>query len=141
MLVRKALIQNTRVIKQATSLVHAGYDVTVVGVRLPGAAEREQVGGATIVRVPVTEAPRLIRGAATPLRWLAYYRRAYRTVVEAPASPTMIHANDLDTLPIAVLLGRRLGVPVVYDAPDLLADQEHIPRRGSASCSRCSNGA
>jgi glycosyltransferase involved in cell wall biosynthesis len=138
---RKRLVQNVRIFKQAGSLARAGYDVTVVGVA-DGSSPRQAVKGFTIVRVPVESerstpsrppdalvprARRLLREMAFPLRWLAYYRGAYRYATTRATRPDVVHCNDLDSLPVGLLVARRYGVPVVYDIQDLYPEQDHVP--------------
>ena len=53
MLVRNDCRTDYRVLKQAGSLAHAGYAVTVVGMNTYGPLERELRDGFEIVRVPV----------------------------------------------------------------------------------------
>jgi glycosyltransferase involved in cell wall biosynthesis len=122
-LARKRLLQNSRVFKQARSLARAGYRVTVVGLGVPGQAPSEQTEGFTIRR-----APSAARRWPFPLSWLRFYIAAWRMLSQLPPAPAVIHCNDLDTLPIGVLLGRRWRAPIVYDAQDLYPDQDHIPR-------------
>jgi glycosyltransferase involved in cell wall biosynthesis len=121
-LARKRLLQNSRVFKQARSLARAGYRVTVIGLGVPGQASSEQTEGFTIRRTPAAA-----RRWPFPLSWLRFYIAAWRLL--SPVQPAAaIHCNDLDTLPIGILLGRRWGAPIVYDAQDLYPDQDHIPR-------------
>lgn len=54
------------------------------------------------------------------------YLQAASTAIEA-LQPDAIHAHDLDTLPGAVLIGKKLGVPVVYDAHELETDRIDRP--------------
>jgi glycosyltransferase involved in cell wall biosynthesis len=123
LLVRKRLLQNSRVFKQARSLARAGYRVTVVGLGVPGQAAGEEGEGFTIRRVGTAA-----RRWPFPLSWLQFYVAAWRLLSPVPAAPTVIHCNDLDTLPIGILVGRRRRAPILYDAQDLYPDQDHIPR-------------
>lgn len=52
-----------------------------------------------------------------PLTFLDYYWRAYRLVSADP--PEALHAHDLNTLPVAAALARRLDLPLTYDAHEL----------------------
>lgn len=123
LLARKRLLQNSRVFKQARSLARGGYAVTVIGLGGPGQAPHEDVDGFTLRRIPGSAS----RQWRFPLSWLQFYIGAWKLVSEAPRAPAIIHCNDLDTLPIGILLGRRHRVPILYDAQDLYPDQDHIP--------------
>jgi glycosyltransferase involved in cell wall biosynthesis len=122
---RKTLLQNVRIFKQADTLQRAGHDVSVIGVQAPGSAARETLRGATIARVSVPSFGH--SGALFALRWLAYYVGAYRLATRGLAPPDVVHCNDLDSLPVGLLVARRHRVPVVYDVQDLFAEQDHIP--------------
>lgn len=60
---------------------------------------------------------RLLLVPHKPLMFLDYYWRAYRLVRADP--PEALHAHDLNTLPVAVALARRLRLPLTYDAHEL----------------------
>lgn len=71
----------------------------------------------------------ILRHVQWPSRSWAYYRAVYRLFQDPglPA-PTVIQANDLDTLLVAVLIARRRGLPVVYDAQELYTGIHTLPR-------------
>jgi glycosyltransferase involved in cell wall biosynthesis len=52
-LARKALLQNSRIFKQAEALAAEGWDVELVGLRTPGTSAEETRDGYRIVRVPL----------------------------------------------------------------------------------------
>ena len=111
MLVRNAYTHDTRVEKEARTLVAAGYRVTVVADAAPGLPERESRGGSDVVRVP-RRGPRLpgLRFALHEMR-LARRLRALR--------PDVFHAHDSNALLPVAIAARSLRVPFVYDAHDL----------------------
>ncbi len=124
LLARKRLLQNSRVFKQARSLARAGYAVTVIGLGVSGQAPREEFDGFTLRRIPSSAGRRW----RFPLSWLRFCIEAWKLVSEPPRARAVIHCNDLDTLPIGVVLGRRHRAPILYDAQDLYPDLDHIPR-------------
>ena len=65
-----------------------------------------------------------------PLMFLDYYWRAYRLVRADP--PEALHAHDLNTLPVAAALARRLGVPLTYDAHELYPEMSTLSAREAA---------
>lgn len=62
-----------------------------------------------------------------PLMFLDYYRRAYALVRGDP--PEALHAHDLNTLPVAAALARRLGLPLTYDAHELYPEISTLSSR------------
>jgi glycosyltransferase involved in cell wall biosynthesis len=65
-----------------------------------------------------------------PLMFLDYYWRAYRLVRADP--PDALHAHDLNTLPVAAALARRLRLPLTYDAHELYPEISTLSRREAA---------
>lgn len=120
MLVTNDVSRDARVRKEASSLVAAGYDVRVVGVGRPRATGEEY-------RLALVRPPRDTAGYARPIRILANLvenrglaRRMRREALSEPFE--LIHANDLDTLPVGAELARRTGARLVYDAHELSSE-------------------
>lgn len=65
-----------------------------------------------------------------PLMFLDYYWRAYRLVLADP--PDALHAHDLNTLPVAAALARRLHLPLTYDAHELYPEISTLSAREAA---------
>ena len=112
MLVRNAYTNDTRVEKEARSLVASGERVTVVADAGAGLPEREtRAGGETVVRV-ARRGPRL-----PGLRFAVHELRLARRLVAL--RPDLLHAHDSNAL-VPVFLGAwRRRIPFVYDAHDL----------------------
>ena len=64
---------------------------------------------------------------ALPLRSWEYYRAVYSLLGSKRAAPDIFHANDLDTLAVAVLLARRHRKPLLYDAQELYTGMHTLP--------------
>jgi glycosyltransferase involved in cell wall biosynthesis len=73
---------------------------------------------------------RLMLAPHKPLMFLDYYQRAYRLVRAEP--PDALHAHDLNTLPVAAALAKRLRVPLIYDAHELYPEISTLSRREAA---------
>lgn len=73
---------------------------------------------------------RLLLAPHKPLMFFDYYWRAYRLVRADP--PDALHAHDLNTLPVAAALARRLGLPLTYDAHELYPEISTLSRREAA---------
>jgi glycosyltransferase involved in cell wall biosynthesis len=74
---------------------------------------------------------RLLLAPHKPLMFLDYYQRAYRLVRADP--PEALHAHDLNTLPVAAALARRLGLPLTYDAHELYPEISTLSPREAAT--------
>ena len=128
---------DSRVEREARSLVGAGYDVEVIALTHPEMAEREERDGYRIRRVSpwsrLSEAAsRFSQGSAPAfLRrlafrsfyffvWRAWSRRAAEAAREQPADLYIGH--DLDGLRPGVYAKRESGTSLIYDAHELYPD-------------------
>ena len=66
-----------------------------------------------------------------PLMFFDYYQRAYRVVRADP--PEALHAHDLNTLPVAAALAKRLRLPLTYDAHELYPEISTLSQREAAT--------
>lgn len=111
MLVRNPYTHDSRVEKEARTLVAAGHRVSVVADAGRGLPERESRDGVEIVRVAR-------RGPPVPgLRFIVHEWRLARQL--RSLQPTVLHAHDTNALVPVASAAARLGVPYVYDAHDL----------------------
>jgi glycosyltransferase involved in cell wall biosynthesis len=74
---------------------------------------------------------RLLLVPHKPLMFFDYYHRAYRLVRASP--PEALHAHDLNTLPVAAALARRLRLPLTYDAHELYPEMSTLSEREAAT--------
>lgn len=134
MLLSNGYDPDVRTQKEAHTLALAGYRVTVIAwdrllkfprsatESIPPALDRALAGWegcvpgepepVSIVRIQVSAGYRTGRRLLSKIP--RYWWQAYREIRRL--RPDIVHANDLDTLPVAVLYRRLTGVPVVYDA-------------------------
>lgn len=111
MLVRNAFTHDTRVEREARTLTDAGYRITVVAEAAPGRPSTEVRDEVSVVRVPR-------RGSMIPgLRFLLHAWRTARAVERT--NPDVLHAHDADALQVIGPIGRRRGIPVIYDSHEL----------------------
>ncbi|HEX6688020.1 MAG TPA: glycosyltransferase [Solirubrobacterales bacterium] len=87
--------------------------------------------GAALARPLKRAGRRLLLVPHKPLMFLDYYWRAYR-LVRADA-PDALHAHDLNTLPVAAALARRLRLPLTYDAHELYPEISTLSGREAAT--------
>lgn len=111
MLLRNAYTHDTRVEKEARTLVAAGYDVTVVAEAGPGLPTREVRDQVRVHRVrrPFDGVP--------GLRFFAQRVAFLRALLSS--RPDVLHAHDSDVLETVAAAAVWLRVPFVYDAHDL----------------------
>lgn len=128
--------RDSRVEREARSLVAAGYDVEVIALASAGLPQRETRDGYAIRRVPaegslarmlrqISEVPlgplaRLAFRGAALFRMRTWARRAGAAGAEGPAA--LLVGHDLDALPAAVRAKRSLGATLIYDAHELFPD-------------------
>jgi glycosyltransferase involved in cell wall biosynthesis len=87
--------------------------------------------GAAAARPTKRAGRRLALAPHKPLTFFDYYWRAYRLVSADP--PQALHAHDLNTLPVAAALARRLRLPLTYDAHELYPEISTLSPREAAT--------
>jgi glycosyltransferase involved in cell wall biosynthesis len=151
-LVHNPVASDGRVIRQADALAGAGYDVTVLGVRNPGAPPTPEWLRQRSWRLVLYNRDRLspvgrINWFKTALRSHAAERlsrvvasgygsanalvRALPELVRAAAAEraALYVANDLTMLPVACAAAEAVGARVIYDVHDLYTEEDanHAP--------------
>ncbi|MGI8998785.1 MAG: glycosyltransferase family 4 protein [Candidatus Limnocylindria bacterium] len=111
MLVRNAFTNDTRVEREARTLVDAGYAVTIVADAGPGLPRTESRAG--------TKVHRVARGRLKIplLRFIAHRWRLEAALRRT--RPEILHAHDADALQSVGPVATRLGIPFVYDSHEL----------------------
>lgn len=156
MLMRGSARNHPRVLKEAISLADGGCRVTIITTVATGETRRVErlAPGVIVVRVE----PRLgllqflakfdLRQQArspiarttgdSPLlpKWRLALMMVSRSIlairIASTASrtkPRVVHAHDFSTLPAAWLLGRTMGIPIVYDAHEVNVSREGYYRQ------------
>jgi len=124
MLVTNPCTNDPRVQNEARSLVQAGHRVTVIAWdRYKQTELPKSVDGIEIVQVRTWPSVRWGLGIA-PWHFfhlLLWQWRAYRMALRLHKENGFdaIHCHDFDTLPVGVMLKRKHGLPLVYDAHEL----------------------
>ena len=121
MLLLNPFTHDSRVEKEAATLVEAGYRVSVVALAADGLPTRELRAGVDVIRVQRPGWPPL-------LRFFLVRRRMARVVLRL--RPDAIHAHDTETLDIAGRAATELGVPIIFDSHELWLERV---RRGRSS--------
>ena len=105
---------DSRVLKENISLQNAGYDVQVVALWEKGVKEFETVQNIPVHRVVLQSKNWSTNGL---IQLLKYFEFIYR-VVKGYRDSDIVHCNDLNTLPVAVIIKKffNKNVKIVYDA-------------------------
>lgn len=136
MLVCNTFLNDARVLKEAETLVQAGYQVTVHALALPGVKPRFEVlaSGLRVHRhgsrnqdiKHKPEASKLERSKLDVLALVASRLRALISMTWSTfrARPNIVHAHDVNMLPTAWLAACLAKAPLVYDAHEISTDRE-----------------
>ena len=123
-LVASPITTDPRVYNEAQALIKDGHSVTVI------AWDREKQNpvkqawdGIDVLRLRIPLSPRY--GLSVPpwhiFHLIAWQCQAYQKAVtlNKENSFDVIHCHFLDTLPVGIMLKRKLGLPLIYDARDM----------------------
>lgn len=117
MLVTNEYRPDPRVHKEAKALIDGGHEVTVAAWdRLRSRPPREVVEGVRLHRI---RTGRVGGQLALVLNYPLFLLRSLSAAKEV--RPEIVHAHDLDTLPVGLLISRLRSVPLVYDAHERYA--------------------
>jgi glycosyltransferase involved in cell wall biosynthesis len=100
---------------------------SVIALLAPGLPAREQVEDIEVRRIGLRSRPWSKRAPVQVLKYLEAvwrFRRAGRRL-----GPGIVHAHDLDALPIGYLLARACGARLIYDSHELWSSAPHMDRQ------------
>ncbi len=126
MLLPNGFDPDPRVHNEAMSLVDNGYNVTILcWDRDLKYQEKEIVDGINIERIFIRSS--YGRGSSQIGYLWKFWKEAFQRAVDM--KPDIIHAHDFNTLPLGYWIGRRLKIPVIFDAHEsyheMLIDNVH----------------
>jgi len=118
---------DSRVLKESTSLGENGYRVVLFALHAPGLPEEEPAPFGRVIRFKAEawgehKVFKLIKAARVAVAMVAAARRI---------RPDVVHANDLETLPIGYAIAKLFGAKLIYDSHELWRDSGNraaIPR-------------
>lgn len=121
MLLSNPFRPDPRVLKEAESLIEAGFKVSIIcwDRQSEFPPEEMTISGIHIIRVqnvPSTYGA----GARQLTRLPAFWREVIRRL--NTLRPALIHCHDFDTLPAGLWYGWRKRIPVIYDAHEYYAE-------------------
>lgn len=139
MVVWTGVSTDTRVLREARTLVDAGWSVHIIGRAIPSDFVAPQGISVSSVGLPPAAQGRsrklnvIERGARWLLlpehvgRRLAAWQRA--ALVAASRHPAdVVHAHDFSALPVGAALAREWDVPLVYDSHELWSGRPRVGR-------------
>jgi glycosyltransferase involved in cell wall biosynthesis len=130
MLLLGGIRYDSRVLKEARSLIDAGIDLTVITAPFEPESVSE-LPGARIKQLLMKTRRWFSRGSATPIKFVEFGIRATFSAIRVRAD--VYHAHDLTTLIPAYLAARATGGRLVYDAHELWTEQFPGSRRGDGT--------
>jgi glycosyltransferase involved in cell wall biosynthesis len=121
MLLSNPFRPDPRVLKEASSLAAAGFKITVIcWDRNTEYPPQERLASGLEIR-RVQSVPSTYGIGSRQIGPLYHFWRAAEHIL-AELKPDLIHCHDFDTLPAGLAWGRKLRVPVIYDAHEYYAD-------------------
>jgi glycosyltransferase involved in cell wall biosynthesis len=119
-------VNDNRVLRAAQSSRKYG-PTTVLALLEAGLPREEEVDGCRVRRIALRTRPLAKRAPVQVLKYLEAvwrFRRAGRSL-----RPQVVHAHDLDTLPIGYLVARSCGARLIYDSHELWSSAPHMDRQ------------
>ena len=110
-----------RVYKEAKALVDSGYEVSVIVWDRKNSYEKEDtVDGIRLFRIKNKGVMKVLPHdlLRNPLWWWTAYKKGVE-LFKKDFNFDVVHCHDLDTLVAGVLLKKKLGVKLVYDAHEI----------------------
>lgn len=122
-IVLNSMTSDSRVLRQASSLAKTGHDVHVFALHEGELPLSEQLPDCALTRFKLTS-KKWSRNVFVQV--LKYFECVVRMVWSGiRQKPAFVHANDLNTLPIAYLISRGTRAKLIYDSHELWADPAH----------------
>src|SRR4030042_4934339 len=121
MLLSNAFRPDPRVLKEALSLVGAGFDITIIcWDRLAELPSTETLpSGIKIIRIRNVRSSYGVGARQIPTLTRFWFAALHQI---AELKPDLIHCHDFDTLPCGLFWGKTNHIPTIYDAHEYYAD-------------------
>lgn len=122
MIVQNDFVNDSRIIKEASTLSKNGYNVKVLALYNDGLKENEEMNGFKVKRVELYTRKRLGKNKfIQSIKYLEFKNKCRKEAMKF--SPDVVHCHDVYTLPIGISIIRRLkrkkDVKFVYDSHEL----------------------
>ena len=118
-LVINPFVSDSRVLRENRTLAEHGYAVTLLALHENGLPLEESVSGFRVKRIPL----RTRSWSKIPVVQLVKYAECAFRMIRAgyQIRPGVVHANDLNTLPIGFIIARMSGAALIYDSHEYWA--------------------
>ncbi|MCV9884753.1 glycosyltransferase family 4 protein [Metabacillus halosaccharovorans] len=116
---------DSRVLKECTTLVENGYDVTVYALYEEGLKESETISNIKVRRIRLATKE---LSKSLFMQIFKYLELAFKIVKMSRNKVDIIHCNDIMPLPIAVLIKKLSGgrVKIIYDAHEFQTETQKL---------------
>ncbi len=112
-----------RVLKETVALTQNGWQTSVFAMGGRGLPPRELVDGVSVSRMPIRSWVLKLGIAGLALK---YVECACRMIWRGwRMKPNVVHAHDLNALPLGWLISRLTGAALIYDSHEYWADGSH----------------
>lgn len=114
--------RDPRVRREAEALVAKGHRVVFLACRQPGEADREQVAGVEVRKLPGIR-HRRVSASGYIVDYAIFFGLTMLHLLRHPARYDLVHVNNMpDFLVFAAWLPRLLGRPIIHDVHDLMPE-------------------
>lgn len=127
MVVLNNFIKDSRVIREAKTLVQAGFDLTVFALHDPGLREQEKMYGFRVNRIHLVTRKLPKNRIIQLLKYAEFVLRCWSRINKI--KPGICHCHDLYSLPIGYIVTRFNRSKLIYDSHELWADPAYEPFR------------
>lgn len=121
MIVENDFVNDSRIMKEATTLGSNGYEVKILALHNTGLKHEEDFGCYAVERIELKTRNKLSKSNiySQVIKYLEFQARCIS--IGSAFQPDIVHCHDLTTLPIGVkLVGKMKGKPkLVYDSHEL----------------------
>ena len=128
MFVFNPVLHDSRVLREARSLVRSGYKVKLIGTTEATRHETIQLDGIEILRLPLLRLPIISTSDIKFLRLLLYgLRILWYSIQVRNTKADIYHVHDFEPLLIGYLLSKRYHSKLVYDSHELYWGRFRLP--------------
>jgi len=127
MLLHLPFLNDSRVYKEARSLVRGGYDVTLFCLSHEAYAFEDVLDGIKVVRVPLLSSRMKKCLLRSVFKYVEFFWRVFLKVRQI--HPHIIHCHDFPTLPMGYFMGLFTQSSLIYDSHELFVGQRYIEKR------------
>ncbi|MBO1511769.1 glycosyltransferase [Metabacillus bambusae] len=116
---------DSRVLKECTTLTENGYDVSVYALHEDGLKEQETISAIKVKRIKL-KTKKLSKSLFMQI--IKYLELAYKIIKMSKGKVDIIHCNDIMPLPIAVIVKKLSSgnVKIVYDAHEFQTETQKL---------------